>query len=97
MNNNNNDNNVLMVIFWGLSRPWPVFTVHHGNVRRKVCMFAITKGDTKLAAGESKISIVPSFPYGPGSISLAWGTFVSKLKPVTSRESRGMGAKLCHD
>ena len=52
-----------------------------------MCMFVITKvntkPDTNVTAAESKINIVPAFRDGPGSISLAWGTFVNKLKPVT--------------
>ena len=65
-----------------LSRPWPVFRVRHGS--RIVCMSHITKqitkqitnGDTKITAGESKIDMVPAFSDGPGSVSLAWGTFL---------------------
>ena len=60
-------------------------------------MFVITKVITNVTAAESKINIVPALRGGPGSISRAWGTFVSKLKPVTACESRGMGAKLWHD
>ena len=52
-----------------------------------MCMFVITNVstnvNTKLAAGESKINIVPVVCDGPGPISLAWGTHVRKLKPGT--------------
>ena len=90
-----------MFIFYpGLGR---FFRVRHGS--RIVCMSHITKGDTKgdtkpdtkITAGESKIDMVPAFSDGPGSVSLAWGKFLIKLKPPTSRVSRGMGSKLWHD
>ena len=58
-----------------------------------MCMLVIMKPDT----GESKINIVPAFRDGPGSISLAWGTRVGKLKPVTACVSRGIGSQLWHD
>ena len=48
-----------------------------------MCMLVIMNVYTNVTAGESKINIVPAFCDGPGSISLAWGTFVNKLKPVT--------------
>ena len=41
------------------------------------------KPDTKITAGESKIDMVPAFSDGPGSVSLAWGKFLIKLKPPT--------------
>ena len=74
---------------------WSVFRTHHG--RENMCMSVITNFHTNVTAGESKINIVPALCDGPGSISLAWGTFASKLKPAPRCESRGMGAKLWHD
>ena len=48
--------------------------------------FVITKPDTKpdtnVTAAGSKINIVPALCDDPGSISLAWGTLASKLKPA---------------
>ena len=74
---------------------WSVFRTHHG--RENMCMSVITKVYTNVTAAESKINIVPALRDGPGSISLAWGTFASKLKPRTACVSRGMGSQLWHD
>ena len=60
---------------------WSVFRTHHGM--ENMGMFVITKVNTNVTAAESKINIVPALRSGPGSISLAWGTFVSKLNPPT--------------
>ena len=60
-------------------------------------MFVITKVITNVTAAESKINIVPALRDGPGSISLAWGTRVGKLKPAPRCESRGIGSQLWHD
>ena len=62
-----------------------------------MCMFVITSVDMSVNMGESKINIAPAPCDGPGPISLAWGTFASKLKPVTQCVARGMDAKLWPD
>ena len=53
-----------------------------------------TNFHTKITAGESKIDIVLPFSDGPGSISLAWGTFVMNLGTAVARVLRGIASKL---
>ena len=67
------------------------------SVFRIVCMSHTLSVDTKLTAGESKRRMVPVRSDGSRSVSLAWGTRASKLKPATGCESRDLGSQLWHD
>ena len=60
-------------------------------------MLVTLKLRMKITAGESNRLMVPAFPYGPRSISLAWGKQADNQDPVTARETEGVGSKLWLD